>query len=217
VKKVFFIKKMEKSHLASFSMARTKKNGVEIIHKRKITQSDTEESEEEQQKQRKVFKKNHVFYVSEWIPDTDGVSGEIVEGGTLLPVKLKENIRLETKEESVERKAVYAEAKRIENEKKLEVWRTTAFRMVEIRSQAAGLNKSISYDVSPSCYLGSPPYERIVTNPQVFTSCIQVTRKNAPTEKKVYIVVGMLVELFSKANVPVLLHSIILHQEAPHR
>ena len=45
-------------------MARTKKNGVEIIHKRRITQSETEESEEEQQKQRKVFKKNHVYHVS---------------------------------------------------------------------------------------------------------------------------------------------------------
>jgi len=214
---VFFIKKMEISLCRSIKMARTKKNGVEIVPKRQNRQSDTEESEEQQPKRRKVFKKNHVFYVSEWIADTDGVSGEIVEGGTLLPVKLKENIRLETKEESVERKAAYAEAKRIENEKKLEVWRTTAYPMVEIRSQAAGLNKLITYEVSPNCYLGSPPYERIVTNPQVFTSCIQVTRKNAPTDKKVYIVVGMLVELFSKPNIPVLLHSIILHQEAPHR
>ena len=89
--------------------------------------------------------------------------------------------------------------------------------MVEIRTQATGLNKSVSYEVSPDCYLGIPPYERIVKNAQVFTSCIQVTRKNAPTDKKVYIVVGMLVELFSKPDTPVLLHSIILHREAPHR
>ena len=208
---------MEKSHLVSVSMARTKKNGVEIIHKRKIAQSDAEESEEEQPKQRKVFKKNHVYHVSEWVPDNDTVPGEIVEGGIPLPVKLKENIRLETPDECVERKAAYAEAKRIENEKKLEVWRTTAYPMVEIRTQATGLNKSITYEVSPNCYLGSRPYERIVKNAQVFASCIQVTRKNVTTEKKVYIVVGMLVELFSKANIPVLLHSIILHQEAPHR
>ena len=135
-------------------MARTKKNGVEIIHKRKIIQSDTEESEEEQPKQRKVFKKNHVYHVSEWVPDNDTVPGEIVEGGIPLPVKLKENIRLETPDECVERKAAYAEAKRIENEKKLEVWRTTAYPMVEIRTQATGLidNKSITYEVSPNCY-----------------------------------------------------------------
>ena len=198
-------------------MARTKKNGVEIIHKRQLPQSDTEESEEEQPKQRKVFKKNHVFYVSEWIPDNDTVSGEIVEGSTTLPVQLKENIRLETVEEALERKAAYAEAKRIKHEQKLEVWRTTAFPMVEIRTQATGLNKSVSYEVSPNCYLGGVPYSRSVKNPQVFSSCIQVTRKKAPTEKKVYLVVGMLVELFSKENIPVLLHSIILHQEAPHR
>ena len=198
-------------------MARTKKDGIEIIHKRKITQSETEESEEEQSKQRKVFKKNHVYHVSEWIPDTDSVSGDIVEGGIPLPVKLKENIRLETAVECVERKAAYAEAKRIENEKKLEVWRTTAYPMVEIRTQATGLNKSITYEVSPNCYLGARPYERTVKNAQVFASCIQVTRKNVATDKKVQIVVGMLVELFSKANIPVMLHSIILHQEAPHR
>ena len=89
----------------SINMARTKKNGVEIGHKRKMTESETEESEEEQPKQRKVFKKNNVYHVSEWVPDNDTVSGEIVEGGTLLPVKLKEIIRLETIEESVERKA----------------------------------------------------------------------------------------------------------------
>jgi hypothetical protein len=208
---------MEKSHLTSVSMARTKKNGVEIIHKRKIRQSETEESEEEQQKQRKVFKKNHVYHVSEWVPDNDAVSGEAMGGGIPLPVKLKEIIRLETIEESVQRKAAYAEAKRIKHDKKLEVWRTTAYPMVEIRSQATGLNKSVSYEMSPNCFLGSPRYERIVTNPQVFTSSIQVTRKNAPTDKKVYIVVGMLVELFSKPDTPVLLHSIILHREAPHR
>ena len=198
-------------------MARTKKNSVEIIHKRQLRQSDTEESEEEQPKQRKVFKKNHVFYVSEWVADNDTVSGEIVEGSTTLPGELKENIRLETVEEALERKAAYKEAKRIKHEQKLEVWRTTAYPMVEIRTQATGLNKSVSYDVSPNCYLGGVPYKRSVKNPQVFTSCIQVTRKKAPTEKKVYIVVGMLVELFSKENIPVLLHSIILHKEAPHR
>ena len=49
-------------------------------HKRKTTQSETEESEEEQPKKRKVFNKNHVYHVSEWIPDTDSVSGEAAEG-----------------------------------------------------------------------------------------------------------------------------------------
>ena len=138
-------------------MARIKKNGVEIVQKRQISQSETEESEEEQPKRRKVFKKNHVFYVREWVPDSDAVSGEAIEGSTTLPVKLKENIRLETSEESLERKVAYAEAKRIKNEKKLEVWRTTAYPMVEIRTQATGLNKLVSYEVSLNCYLDIRP------------------------------------------------------------
>ena len=133
-------------------MVRTRVNGVvkgtlggPRLAQSKPAEEIAEESEEEQSKQRKVFKKNHVYHVSEWIPDTDSVSGDIVEGGIPLPVKLKENIRLETAVECVERKAAYAVAKRIKNEKKLEVWRTTAYPMVEIRTQATGLNKSITY------------------------------------------------------------------------
>ena len=34
---------------------------------------------------------------------------------------------------------------------------------------------------------------------------------------KVFVVVGMLVELFSRPDNPVLLHSIIMHERAPHR
>ena len=48
--KMFFIKKNEISLGRSNNMARTKKNGVEIVPKRKVTQYETEESEEEQQK-----------------------------------------------------------------------------------------------------------------------------------------------------------------------
>jgi len=103
-------------------MARTKINGVEIIHKRKITRSELEESEEEEPKTRNVFKKNHVYHVREWIDDPDSVPGEPAEGNSTIPVKLKENIRLETPKERDERKAAFAEAKRIESEKRLKYW-----------------------------------------------------------------------------------------------
>jgi len=198
-------------------MARTKINGVEIIHKRNITRSESEESEEEEPKRRKVFKKNHIYHVREWIDDPDSVPGEPAEGNSTIPVKLKENIRLETPKERDERKAAFAEAKRIESEKRLKYWVETVHPIVEIRPQAVGLNKSMVYAASPNCFLGGREYRRIVSNPEVFTSCIQVTRKNLPTQKKVYLVVGMLVELFSNPISPVLLHSIIMHQEAPHR
>ena len=112
-----------------------------------------------------MFKKNHVYHISEWVPDTDSVSGEAIEGSTTLPVKLKEIIRLETPEECKERKAAFAERKRIENEKRLEFWRMTVHPMIEIRPRVTGLNKSNTYEASPHCFLGSPPYERIVSNP----------------------------------------------------
>ena len=87
----------------------------------------------------------------------------------------------------------FAEAKRIESEKRVKYWVETVHPIVEIRPQAVGLSKSIAYAASPNCFLGGRQYRRIVSNPEVFTSCIQVTRKNLPTEKKVYLVVGMLV------------------------
>jgi len=195
-------------------MARTKVNGVENVRKRKIHVSVEEQLEEEEPKVRKVFKKNHVYHVSEWVPDTDTVSGEPAEG---VPVKLKQIIRLETAAERQDRKAAYAEAKRMEHEKKLAFWSSTDHPMVEIRTQATGLNKVVTYAVSSNCLLGNPPYERIVKNPQVFVSCVEVTRKNATAGKKVYVVVGMVVELFSYPENPVLLHSIIMHKEDPHR
>ena len=96
-------------------MARTKIGGVENVRKRKIAVSVEEQSEAEARKKRKVFKKNHVYYVSEWVPDTDTVLGEPDEGNTTIAVQLKENIRLETPTECEERKAAYAAMK---------LWRT---------------------------------------------------------------------------------------------
>ena len=90
--------------------------------------------------------------------------------------------------------------------------------MVEVKeTHLPSVGKKIKYAVNPNCLLGFLPYERLVKSPQVFVSCIQATRKNVSSDKKVYIVVGMLVELFSNEISPVLLHSIIMHQEAPHR
>ena len=107
--------------------------------------------------------------------------------------------------------------KRIERKKMLDFWFLTVHPMVELRTQATGLNKVVTYAVNSNCLLGNPPYERIVKNPQVFISCVEVTRKNITAGKKVYVVVGMVVELFSNPENPVLLHSIIMHEEAPHR
>ena len=198
-------------------MARTKIGGVENVRKRKIAVSVEEQSEAEAPKKRKVFKKNHVYYVSEWVPDTDTVLGEPDEGNTTIAVQLKENIRLETPTECEERKAAYAAMKLIEREKRLDFWFLTVHPMVELRTQATGLNKVVTYAVNSNCLLGNPPYERIVKNRQVFISCVEVTRKNITAGKKVYVVVGMVVELFSNPDNPVLLHSIIMHEEAPHR
>jgi hypothetical protein len=198
-------------------MATTRVNGVEKgragLEKRKPAEEITEELEEEQRKRRKVIKINHVHHVREWIPETDAVSGE---PNINIPVKLKAITRLETPEERDERKAAYAESKRIALAVKLKYWLETDHPWVEIRPHHASCGQSISYAASPNCLLGIVPYERIVKSPQVFVSCILATKKHA-VNKKVYLVVGMLVDLFSNANNPVLLHSIIMHQEAPFR
>ena len=204
-------------------MARTKMNGVEKggrCRKRKIVEEETEESEEEEPKTRQVFKKNYVYHVREWVPDPDTVSGEPANGTTSIPVTLKEITRLELPHERVQRKAAYAEAKRIDAEKKLEYWLKTIHPVVHLRKQRLGLNKLIQYAASTNCLLGYPSFDRIVKNPQVFVSCIQVQFKKVSAvgrDIKVFVVVGMLVELFSRPENPVLLHSIIMHQEAPHR
>ena len=176
-----------------------------------------EESEEEQPKRRKVVKINHVYHVREWIPETEAVLGEPAAGNTNIPVKLIEITRFETPEERDERKAAYAEAKRIAVENKLKFWRDTEHPWVVIRQHHGSLGQSIKYNASRECLLGFAPYERLIKNPQVFVSCIEATEKSVPSNKKNYLVVGMLVELFSYQVTPVLLHSIIMHQESPHR
>ena len=163
-----------------------------------------------------MVKINHVYHVREWIPETEAVSGEPAEGNINIPVKLKEIVRLETHEESEKRKAAYADAKRIALEAKLKFWLQTEHPWLEIRPHHGSLGKSIKYDASPNCLLGIVPYERSVKSPQVFVSCIQATKKHS-SDKTAYLVVGMLVELFSYAVSPVLLHSIIMHEEVPHR
>ena len=70
--------------------------------------------------------------------------------------------RLETLEERDERKAAYTEAKCIEHEKRGEFWVITVHPMVEFRTQATGLNKSIKDAASPNCLLGTSSYQRIV-------------------------------------------------------
>ena len=203
-------------------MARMKMNGIEYGGKRlpeqKPVRDETEESDEEEPKRRKVVLINNIHHVREWIPENDPVSGEPAKENSTIPVKLKEITRLETQEEREERKAAHAEAKRIALEKKLKYWVETPHPIVEIKeTHLPSLGKKIKYAVNPNCLLGFLPYERIVKSPQVFVSCVQATRKNVSPDKKVYIVVGMLVELFSNDFSPVLLHSIIMHQEAPHR
>ena len=196
-------------------------NGIEKgrprVAKRKPVGDGTEELEEEQPKTRKVFKKNHVCHVREWVPETEAVSGEPAEGNINIPVKLKEITRLETPEECEKRKAAYAEAKRMAVEKKLKFWLQTEHPWLEIRPHQGSLGQSTKYAASRNCLLGIIPYERLIKSPQVFVSCIEVTKKHSVVPKA-YLVVGMLVELFSYTVSPVLLHSIIImHQEAPHR
>jgi hypothetical protein len=202
-------------------MARTKKGGIEYgrprLPEQKPAGEIAEESEEEQQKRRKVLKINHVYHVREWIPETEAVSGEPVAGNTNIPVKLKEITRLERPEERDERKAAYAEAKRIALEAKLKFWLQTEHPWVVIRPHHGSLGQVIKYAASRNCLLGIVPYERLIKSPQVFVSCIEATQKSVPSNKKNYLVVGMLVELFSYSVIPVLLHSIIMHQESPHR
>ena len=176
-----------------------------------------EESEEEQPKRRKVVKINHVYHVREWIPENEAVSGEPAKENINIPVKLIEITRFETPEERDERKAAYAEAKRIAVENKLKFWRDTEHPWVVIRPHHGSVGQSIKYNASRECLLGFAPYERLIKNPQVFVSCIEATEKSVPSNKKNYLVVGMLVELFSYQVTPVLLHSIIMHQESPHR
>ena len=203
------------------TMARTRVGGVEkgrpALPKRNFPGDETGERVEEQPKTRKVIKINHVHHVVEWIPETEAVSGEPAEENSNIPVKLKEITRLETPEECEKRKAAYAEAKRMALENKLKFWLVTAHPWLEIRAHHGSLGQSIKYRASPNCYLGIPPYERHIKSPQVFVSCIEVTKKSVSPNKKNYLVVGMLVQLFSYAVSPVLLHSIIMHQEAPHR
>jgi len=198
-------------------MARTRVNGVEKGRPRLPEQKPAEESEEEQQKRRKVLKINHVHHVREWIPETEAVLGEPAAGNTNIPVKLKEITRLERPEERDERKAAYAEAKRIALEAKLKFWLQTEHPWVVIRPHHGSLGQGIKYNASRNCLLGIVPYERLIKSPQVFVSCIEATQKSVPSNKKNYLVVGMLVELFSYQVTPVLLHSIIMHQESPHR
>ena len=202
-------------------MARTRVNGVEKGRPRlaepKPAGEIAEESEEEQPKRRKVVKINHVYHVCEWIPETEAVLGEPAAGNTNIPVKLIEITRFETPEERDERKAAYAEAKRIAVENKLKFWRDTEHPWVVIRPHHGSVGQSIKYNASRECLLGFAPYERLIKNPQVFVSCIEATEKSVPSNKKNYLVVGMLVELFSYQVTPVLLHSIIMHQESPHR
>ena len=202
-------------------MPRTRVNGVEKGSDSKSPrlreQKPAEESEEEQQKRRKVLKINHVYHVVEWIPETEAVSGEPVAGNINIPVKLIEITRKETPEECEKRKAAYADAKRIALEAKLKFWRDTDHPWVVIRPHHGSLGQSIKYNASRECLLGFAPYERLIKNPQVFVSCIEATEKSVPSNKKNYLVVGMLVELFSYQVTPVLLHSIIMHQESPHR
>ena len=161
-----------------------------------------------------MLKINHVYHVREWIPETEAVSGEPVAGNTNIPVKLTEITRLERPEERDERKAAYAAAKRIALEKKLKFWLQTEHPWLEIRPHHGSLGQSTKYAASRNCLLGIVPYERLIKSPQVFVSCIEITKKHS-SDKKAYLVVGMLVELFSYAVSPVLLHSIIMHQEAP--
>ena len=75
----------------------------------------------------------------EWVPDPDTVSGEPANGTTSIPVTLKEITRLELPHERVQRKAAYAEAKRIDAEKKLEYWLKTIHPVVHLRKQRLGL------------------------------------------------------------------------------
>ena len=196
-------------------------NGVEkgrpALAKRNFPGDETGERVEEQPKTRKVIKINHVHHVVEWIPETEAVSGEPAEENSNIPVKLKEITRLETPEECEKRKAAYAEAKSIAREKNRKFWLETAHPWLEIRAHHGSLGQSIKYRASPNCYLGILQYQRHIKSPQVFVSCIEVTQKSVSPNKKVYLVVGMLVQLFSYAVTPVLLHSIIMHQEAPHR
>ena len=202
-------------------MARTKKGGVEYGRDSKSArlaeQEPAAESEDEQPKRRKVVKINHVYHVVEWIPETEAVLGEPAAGNTNIPVKLIEITRFETPEERDERKAAYAEAKRIAVENKLKFWRDTEHPWVVIRPHHGSVGQSIKYNASRECLLGFAPYERLIKNPQVFVSCIEATQKSVPSNIKNYLVVGMLVELFSYQVTPVLLHSIIMHQESPHR
>ena len=192
--------------------------GGKRLPEQKPVEDETTESEEEEPKRRKVVRINNIHHVREWIPENDPVSGEPAKENSTIPVKLKEITRLETHEERDERKAAYAKAKRIALKKKLKYWVETPHPIVEIKeTHLPSLGKKIKYAVNPNCLLGFLPYERIVKSPQVFVSCIQATRNNVSSDKKVYIVVGMLVELFSYDISPVLLHSIIMHQEAPHR
>jgi len=202
-------------------MPRTRVNGVEKGRDSKsprlAEQKPAEESEEEQQRRRKVLKINHVHHVREWIPETEAVLGEPAAGNTNIPVKLKEITRLERPEERDERKAAYAEAKRIAIENKLKFWHDTEHPWVVIRPHHRSLGQSTKFAASRECLLGFVPYERHIKSPQVFVSCIEATEKSVPSNKKNYLVVGMLVELFSYSVIPVLLHSIIMHQESPHR
>ena len=199
-------------------MARTKINGVErpcTIKRSRLAQVESEESDKEEPMMKKVFKKKSLYYVRELVPDdTDILSGQPAEGNNNISVGLKEIIRLETVEEGLMRKAAYAYNKRIKEMLKADFWRNTVHPMVVVRSQVTGLNKSQQYAVCPNCYLGLKPYERSVTYPQVFVSCIEVRRRNVTGQKKVYIVIGMLVDLFSRPNMTVLLHSIIMHQDS---
>ena len=203
-------------------MARWKKGGIEYGGKRlpeqKPVRDETEESDEEEPKRRKVVLINNIHHVREWIPENDPVSGEPAKENSTIPVKLKEITRLETPEEREERKAAHAEAKRIALEKKLKYWKETPHPTVVIKeTHLPSLGKKIKYRVNPNCLLGFLPYERIVISPQVFVSCVELTRKNVSSDKKVYVCVGMLVKLSSSEISPVLLHSIIMRQEAPNR
>ena len=162
---------------------------MNISRKRMRGESDTDESEEEDPKKRKVFKKNNVYYVTEWVADDDELLGESANGNNSVPGELKEITRFEKPEEAEQRRAAWAIRKERKREAKLEFWKAAHLTMVEIRSQTTGLNKVVAYGMNPQCLLGFVDYQREMTNPKVFTSCVEVKRKKASSDKKVYLVV----------------------------
>ena len=161
-------------------------------------------------KKSNFVKINGLYYVREVVLATESAAGAA-------PVKEKEMLRLETGEEAEIRKAAWKEQKLIAKNEKLKYWKETAHSWFQVREKEKGFSRSILYSVNTNYLLGFVRYERKVVNPQAYTSCIEVYRKNLVTEKKVHLVVGMLLQLFSRPDQVVLLHSIIISPESPYR